>query len=218
MFPAGFRNGSPIFHMLGLGDMAIPGIFVAFALAFDEFKEDQERDVVQEGVPVVVGSSDALLKQRKRGTKKGNGNSAMVTENIEEGPSSIGSCRMSETLQNDAKGARFQPPPDAMVGNIQVLSSSCPVARRPKHKPYFNTARYGYIVGILASIGASQWFGAAQPALLYLVPAVLGPMILRARHFGHLKELWVGFPSDEIENKGSTNDVNNETFNEADTI
>jgi hypothetical protein len=218
MFPAGFRNGSPIFHMLGLGDMAIPGIFVAFALAFDEFKEDQEGDVVQEGVPVVVGSSDALLKQRKRGTKKGNGNSAMVTENIEEGPSGIGSCRMSETLKNDAKGARFQPPPDATVGNIQVLSSSCPVASRPKHKPYFNTARFGYIVGILASIGASQWFGAAQPALLYLVPAVLGPMILRARHFGHLKELWVGFPRDEIEEYRSMNDVNDETFNDADII
>ena len=73
-------------------------------------------------------------------------------------------------------------------------------------------------MGILASIGASQWFGAAQPALLYLVPAVLGPMILRARHFGHLKELWVGFPRDEIEEYRSMNDVNDETFNDADII
>ena len=88
---------------------------------------------------------------------------------------------------------------------------------RPRHKPYFNTARFGYIVGIL-TYGALTVVWGSTTALLYLVPAVLGPMILRARHFGHLKELWIGFPRDEIEEYRSMNDVNDETFNDADII
>ena len=64
------------------------------------------------------------------------------------------------------------------------------------HSPppgYFRVARVGYICGIMISAVASRVFEAAQPALLYLVPMVLLPLLARARHCGQMGLVWEGF-------------------------
>lgn len=64
------------------------------------------------------------------------------------------------------------------------------------HSPpprYFRVARVGYICGIIISAVASRVFEAAQPALLYLVPMVLLPLLARARHCGQMGLVWEGF-------------------------
>jgi hypothetical protein len=57
---------------------------------------------------------------------------------------------------------------------------------------YFARCLGGFVVGLAAALGASTVFHAAQPALLFLVPATLGPALWRARRRGELAALWRG--------------------------
>ena len=45
---------------------------------------------------------------------------------------------------------------------------------------YFTVALLGYASGLLIASFVADWYRAAQPALLYLVPGVLLPMIIKA--------------------------------------
>ncbi|WJX16916.1 hypothetical protein P8452_06894 [Trifolium repens] len=45
---------------------------------------------------------------------------------------------------------------------------------RGKQPQYFRSAFLGYIVGLALTIVVANWFQAAQPALFYIVPAVIG--------------------------------------------
>jgi signal peptide peptidase-like protein 2B len=50
----------------------------------------------------------------------------------------------------------------------------------------------GYGVGLACANLAVVLTGMGQPALLYLVPCTLGPLVLKARHEGTFDEMWEG--------------------------
>ena len=214
MFPAGVRNGSPVFHMLGLGDMAIPGIFVAFALTFDKYNEEQQEAAVEdESIEVLLqqGSFVGSSKDVERGVSSvsgatgsdtlsnRSGNGSVQKSSLAFSSASSAATTSSLSASTSAAASPLSSSSSSLLGSAAdvsptaSLSSSTSLQTVPKHKPYFRTARLGYVVGIVMSIAASQWFGAAQPALLYLVPAVLTPLLLRARRHGHFALLWKGF-------------------------
>jgi len=67
-------------------------------------------------------------------------------------------------------------------------------ARRANNKKvfsklYFYTCYIGYFVGLLTTIGVMHVFKAAQPALLYLVPACIGSSFMLALIRGELTPL-----------------------------
>ena len=57
-------------------------------------------------------------------------------------------------------------------------------------KPYFHSALLGYVLGLGTTLYVMIVFEAAQPALLYLVPACLGSSLLCATVRGEMKELF----------------------------
>ena len=57
---------------------------------------------------------------------------------------------------------------------------------------YLRTGYGGYMAGLLVALTVSRAFHAAQPALLYIVPATLLPLLARAAARRELKLLWVG--------------------------
>ena len=57
-------------------------------------------------------------------------------------------------------------------------------------KPYFHSCLFAYVLGLVATNAAMFFFEAAQPALLYLVPACLIGSLLTAVVRGELKELF----------------------------
>jgi len=59
-------------------------------------------------------------------------------------------------------------------------------------RQYFNVTFMGYIIGIFLSILMARTFLAAQPALLYLVPSTLLPMILLSLRRDEFCEIWKG--------------------------
>ncbi|KAK7311796.1 hypothetical protein RJT34_10161 [Clitoria ternatea] len=80
---------------------------------------------------------------------------------------------------------------------------------RGKQPQYFKSAFVGYTAGLVLTIVVMNWFQAAQPALLYIVPAVIGFLAAHCIWNGDVKELLefdeskTANPSQEIDDKSS---------------
>ena len=57
-------------------------------------------------------------------------------------------------------------------------------------KPYFYVSFLAYFLGLVATVFVMHFFKAAQPALLYLVPACIGSAILVALIKGEITDLF----------------------------
>eukprot|EP00325_Prymnesiales_sp_UTEX-LB-985_P022019 CAMPEP_0174721196 /NCGR_PEP_ID=MMETSP1094-20130205/35554_1 /TAXON_ID=156173 /ORGANISM="Chrysochromulina brevifilum, Strain UTEX LB 985" /LENGTH=350 /DNA_ID=CAMNT_0015921833 /DNA_START=14 /DNA_END=1066 /DNA_ORIENTATION=- len=56
-------------------------------------------------------------------------------------------------------------------------------------RPYFISNLIAYEIGLVATVGVMHFFDAAQPALLYLVPACIGTSLLTALARGEVKDV-----------------------------
>lgn len=72
-------------------------------------------------------------------------------------------------------------------------------------KTYFHASIVGYILGMITTLGVMQVYGHAQPALLYLVPGVLGTLWGTAFFKGDTALMWEynEAAGDELEDKNS---------------
>lgn len=61
-----------------------------------------------------------------------------------------------------------------------------------RRRLYYTTTVIAYGVGLVVTFVGLYIMRTAQPALLYLVPATLTPVVLIARHRGELREIWYG--------------------------
>ncbi|GFQ07194.1 signal peptide peptidase [Phtheirospermum japonicum] len=78
---------------------------------------------------------------------------------------------------------------DIVIPGIFVaLALRFDVSRGTKSQ-YFNSAFVGYTVGVVLTIIVMNWFQAAQPALLYIVPAVIGFLAAHCMWNGDVKSL-----------------------------
>ncbi|XP_057801945.1 signal peptide peptidase 1 [Salvia miltiorrhiza] len=82
---------------------------------------------------------------------------------------------------------------------------------RGKDRQYFKSAFLGYTAGLVVTIIVMNWFQAAQPALLYIVPGVIGFLAAHCIWNGEVKPL-LAFDeskSSESEETGEDEDSNN---------
>ncbi|KAJ0398831.1 hypothetical protein P43SY_004962 [Pythium insidiosum] len=68
-------------------------------------------------------------------------------------------------------------------------------------KPFFHVNLLFYVLGLVATVAVMFIFNAAQPALLYLVPACLGSALATALVRGELKDLLAYSEEDEDESE-----------------
>ncbi|XP_068650289.1 signal peptide peptidase 1-like [Aristolochia californica] len=85
---------------------------------------------------------------------------------------------------------------------------------RGKDNRYFNSAFFGYTFGLALTIVVMNWFQAAQPALLYIVPAVLGSVALHCIWNGEVKQLLAFDESKTSEESSRSSCKEGETSNE----
>lgn len=78
-------------------------------------------------------------------------------------------------------------------------------------KVYFKASLVGYVTGMLATLGVMQIWGHAQPALLYLVPGVLGSLWLTALVRGEISLMWEFSEAFEEDDEASGNKSDNKT-------
>ncbi|XP_062024456.1 signal peptide peptidase [Rosa rugosa] len=77
---------------------------------------------------------------------------------------------------------------------------------RGKKGQYFNSAFLGYTVGLVLTIVVMNWFQAAQPALLYIVPAVIGFLATHCIWNGDVKPL-LAFDESKTTTKSEADNV-----------
>lgn len=88
---------------------------------------------------------------------------------------------------------------DAKLLDLELqLSTAAKTMMHPTvTKSYlFHYAFGGYVIGLIGAFVGNILSGHAQPALIYLVPGVLLPLVLRAYHIGKLSDLWIGKTED----------------------
>lgn len=151
--------------MLGLGDIVLPGIVIAFALRFDLYlfylRQQKGRTTHQDG-------------PTKQGTEKANGSAVTKAKWV---PATGG---WGERLWTSTKSVRMR------------HGGQFP-------KTYFHATIAGYLCGLWLTLLIMLVFEHAQPALLYLVPCVVGSLWLTAIWKGDLKILWAFNEMDEDE-------------------
>lgn len=79
---------------------------------------------------------------------------------------------------------------------------------RGKESQYFRSAFLGYTAGLIATIIVMNWFQAAQPALLYIVPGVIGFL---AAHCIWNKEVMPLLAFDESKTASSSEETDKES-------
>lgn len=176
--------------ILGLGDIVVPGIFICLALRFDLWQHyerkitSEEVDlttvVTQEQAPSnVTGGNEEPAMQEVTTVKKARrevkapfvdprgqwGNYFWTT-----------SWRKLFFLGGGSHSA-------AALAVESVASSAFP-------KPYFHATLVGYLLGMLTTLAVLLVFRHGQPALLYLVPGVVGSAYLTGWWRGELKSMW----------------------------
>ncbi|ORY67344.1 signal peptide peptidase-domain-containing protein [Pseudomassariella vexata] len=153
--------------MLGLGDIVIPGMFIAICLRFDNFMHYyRQRKFVEVDLKSDEELSGELVtcKETRR----------MVVKPEYVNPQGQWGNRFWAT--------RF----------INMLSPDATPALKASafRKTYFHAAMVGYFLAMLATLTVLFVFKHAQPALLYLVPGVVFSVWLTAFWRGELHEMW----------------------------
>ncbi|CAD6593180.1 MAG: hypothetical protein ASARMPREDX12_006925 [Alectoria sarmentosa] len=150
--------------MLGLGDIILPGMMIGFALRFDLYLS-------------------YLRKQTRRAVKNlnSNANAADTPASKEADDSEV--VKPTWHPATGGWGERFWTRKEDVVKLKQFQGGLFP-------KTYFRASVVGYVLGMLCTIGVMEIYGQAQPALLYLVPGVLGSLWGTALVKGDIKTLW----------------------------
>ena len=163
----GEESGRQYFSMLGLGDVVLPGMMIGFALRFDLYlfylRKQTRREIEK---PAKSDSNDNV----NAGSVKGKAIEE-ITEKDKWYPASGG------------WGEKFWTSRKAIITSDRFHGTIFP-------KPYFHACLIGYVAGMIVTLGIMQIFGHAQPALLYLVPGVLGAFWGTAFLKGDVKTLW----------------------------
>ena len=82
---------------------------------------------------------------------------------------------------------------DPLLSPMRASSSSLSEQQQQQQRSvYLQRATLGYLVGMLSAMIGGMMSQMAQPALMYLVPAVLLPVLYTAWERRELREVWGG--------------------------
>jgi len=121
----------------------------------------------------------------------------------------------AETLQFSMLGLGDIVIPGVFIALLLRFDAKRSAGKRSFSKTYFLTCYIFYIVGLITTVAVMHIFQAAQPALLYLVPACLGSSFSLALVRGEITQLLAY--SEENENKESNNSSTTPTVANSDT-
>ena len=150
--------------MLGLGDIILPGMMIGFALRFDLYLfylRKQTQRTIKNSMNIENGTSDQSSKET--------GNSEVV--------------KATWHAATGGWGERFWTPKNDLLRSKHFKGIVFP-------KTYFRASLIGYFLAMICTLAVMDIYGHAQPALLYLVPGVLGSLWGTALVKGDIKALW----------------------------
>ncbi|KAI0008291.1 signal peptide peptidase-domain-containing protein [Xylariaceae sp. FL0662B] len=153
--------------MLGLGDIILPGIFVALCLRFDHYLYYyRQRKLVPVQLRTEDKSSGEVIANHEM--------QRMVVRPDYVNPQG----QWGDYFWSTKLGKIFSP--DATPA---LKASAFP-------KTYFHAAMVGYLIAMVITLAMLLLFRQAQPALLYLVPGVVFAAWFTGVVRGELREMW----------------------------
>jgi minor histocompatibility antigen H13 len=117
----------------------------------------------------------------------------------------------AETLQFSMLGLGDIVIPGVFIALLLRFDVKRSANKRVLSKLYFHTCYIFYILGLVATVAVMHIFQAAQPALLYLVPACLGSSFLLAILRGEVSQLLSYNEEAEHNKENATSDQSNST-------
>lgn len=162
------------FSLLGLGDVAVPGLLACLALRYD---------------------ASRCVDMRARGMA--------AAEAIQEAIDSLDPCATGDEIAQttgDAAIAAYDRIADleleqrnrtlgqSTTGSSETIYLASDAVLYQRH--YFVPVMVAYVLGLGAAFAANAVTGLGQPALLYLVPATLGAVGLVAASRNDLRKVW----------------------------
>jgi len=161
------------FSLLGLGDVAIPGLLVALMLRYDASRATDLRgranaaaDAFMEIFATERDALEAGVENRLDGDGDGDGD--FEADGYRSG---IGK------RAGDAAVLAYDEAGDTSGGTISIPSSL-------SGRAFFSASLSAYLIGLLVAISANLLTGEGQPALVYLVPVTLGVVAYTAINRG----------------------------------
>ena len=162
------------FSLLGLGDVAVPGLLACLALRYDA---SRAVDLRSRGVAAAAAIQEAIDFLDTEST--GDEIASAMGDAAEAAYDSVADLELEQ--RNRTQGA-------SSSGSFStVYSSSDSVLQQ---RTYFLPVMVAYVAGLGAAFAANAITGLGQPALLYLVPATLGAVVLVAATRGELPRVW----------------------------
>ncbi|KAF4549941.1 Signal peptide peptidase-like protein [Elsinoe fawcettii] len=170
--------------MLGLGDVVLPGIMIGLALRFDLYIYYLRK---QHATRNAAGKEEVVKPKYVPVTGRWG-------DYFWTGPS-------SNLTSTSTSGVQPEKSTGAMNSRVSINDI---LPRFPR--TYFHASIVGYILGMSVTLIIMHVFKHAQPALLYLVPGVLGSIWSTALFRGEVKDLWeyTEMVEDEDEEKEKT--------------
>lgn len=162
------------FALLGLGDIAIPGLLCCLALRYDA---SRSIDIGARG----RAAAEAILKSIASLTGEESGDEVMnITGTAAEDAYDIVADRELEN-RNRSQGK------SASDETEYVLSVSDAVLY---NRVYFISIMVAYVFGLVLAFAANEITGLGQPALLYLVPSCMGALVFTSASRKEFDRLW----------------------------
>ncbi|KAG6320514.1 hypothetical protein E4U44_006184 [Claviceps purpurea] len=156
--------------MLGLGDIVIPGMMIGWALRLDLWMH-YVRKIKYESKTLILVEKDPVSSQIVERTE---------TKHIEiKAPYVDVKSKWGDGFWS--RGVLFLSRPQQLPPHLAGALFA---------KVYFHAAMAGYALGMAVTVAVLRISRHGQPALLYLVPGVLGAMLVTAVARGELKDLW----------------------------
>jgi len=170
LFPRpGIIPGDFPWQILGLGDIAIPGLLACLALRYDASRTP---DMRSRG----LAAADAIMNTTKK-LPKGMKESDVMVALGDAALDAYDEMADADDLGKQGRGGE---------GAVDVPS----VPRETmNNRKYFGTVVLAYVVGLLFAFGANAVTKMGQPALLYLTPATLGALIVASDNGGDFQRL-----------------------------
>lgn len=166
----------PSLAMLGLGDIVLPGIMIGLSLRFDLYLHYLKKQIGSEHTrPKSSGDKDALKMPYIPVTTKW-GEKLWTLGWSNKTPLDLPLTKEERRLEGKGQSHTGQ----------RTISSILPAFKTT----YFNASITGYVLGMCTTLTIMHVFKHAQPALLYLVPGVLGSVWLTAAIRGEVAEMW----------------------------
>ncbi|MCJ1435668.1 hypothetical protein MMC27_005043 [Xylographa pallens] len=176
--------------MLGLGDVVLPGIMIGLALRFDLYlfylkKQRRQKIDLKDG-------SDAQSAEFKPDSM------VHLEANVTEGDK-------IDRANEEVVKATYRSATGGW-GERYWLGSKAILEGGSFPKTYFHASVVGYIIGMTCTLCVMHVYQHGQPALLYLVPAVLCSLWGTALFRGEIRTMWAYTEAEEADKQNPAKD------------